>query len=121
MNDSTVETANLAAARVDMNLWSLFWKADIVVQSVIVVLILASIWSWAIIFDKWIRYARVKRKADDFEDRFWSGGSLEALYDEIAAKARHPMEVVFVSAMEEWRRSTANRFSLKLFPNQHKN
>jgi biopolymer transport protein TolQ len=84
--------------------WGLFIQADIIVKAVIIVLVVASLWSWAIIFDKVLRYRRARRLAEEFERDFWSGGSLEQLYDEIAERPSHPMTLLFVSAMEEWRR-----------------
>jgi biopolymer transport protein TolQ len=88
----------------DLTIWSLFMQADIVVKAVIVLLILASVWSWAIIFDKALLLRRLRKRADAFEARFWSGGTLDDLYDRIADKVRDPMSAVFVSAMREWRR-----------------
>ena len=92
----------------DFSLWGLFLQADVIVKAVIVVLLIASLWSWAIIFDKALRYARVRRLALEFEQAFWSGGSLDQLYDDIAGGRSHPMTVLFASAMDEWRRF-ANR------------
>ncbi|MCG8356710.1 MAG: protein TolQ [Kiloniellales bacterium] len=91
----------------DLTIWGLFLQADIVVKVVIVVLILASFWSWAIIFDKALRLRRLKRRADQFEEAFWSGGSLDDLYDRIDKRPPDPMSAIFVSAMREWRRSTS--------------
>jgi biopolymer transport protein TolQ len=70
-------------------------------------LVIASFWSWAIIFEKVLRIRRLKTLADDFEDSFWSGGSLDDLYDELDNGPPDPMSAIFVSAMREWRRSTA--------------
>ncbi|NWH07285.1 MAG: protein TolQ [Alphaproteobacteria bacterium] len=89
----------------DFSFWSLFMRADLVGKSVIVILIVASFWSWAIIFDKWWRYSSLGSKADRFEAVFWSGKSLDDLYQNLGAKPDHPMATVFVAAMREWRRS----------------
>src|SRR6185437_5325504 len=97
--------ANLAAAGSDLSLWGLFLQADIIVKLVIFVLILASIWVWAIVFEKISSLRRANRAADNFEDRFWSGGSLEELYEADGAKPAHPIAAVFGAAMAEWRRS----------------
>jgi len=109
MEGQAVEAVALAGsvASADMSLWGLFAKADMVVKIVMVVLILASFWCWAIIFEKGIRFRRLRQKADEFEDVFWSGGSLEDLYDRIGDRPDHPIELLFASAMREWRRSTA--------------
>ena len=69
-------------------------------------LILASIWTWAIIFEKLVSVGRANRGAKAFEESFWSGGSLEELYDRIGDRPTNPMQAVFVSAMREWRRSS---------------
>jgi len=65
----------------------------------------ASVWVWAVVFEKWTSLRRVNREADGFEDRFWSGGSLDDLYEQEGTKPMHPMAAVFGAAMGEWRRS----------------
>lgn len=97
------------AASTDFSLAGLFMNADIVVKAVIVGLGLASLWSWAIIIDKWLKIGSLSRKADKFEDMFWSGKSLDDLYKNLGHKPAHPMAVVFVSAMRELRRSLERR------------
>ncbi|WP_416899085.1 MAG: protein TolQ [Minwuia sp.] len=108
MNQEVIAEQFANAGSIDLSMWGLFLRADIVVQIVMIALLFASIWCWAIIFEKWIRYRRVSRQADEFERQFWSGGNLETLYDEIGADANHPMSVLFAGAMREWRR-TAER------------
>jgi biopolymer transport protein TolQ len=90
-----------------LTLWSLFLAADWVVKSVMLVLLIASIWCWAIIFDKIFRFRRLQKAANRFEDAFWSGGSLEELYDRVGQQPSDPMTAVFSAAMREWRRSSA--------------
>lgn len=97
------------AASTDFSLMGLFLNADIVVKIVIIGLALASIWSWTIIVEKWLRVGKLSRKADKFEDLFWSGKSLDDLYKTFGQKPGHPMAVVFVSAMRELRRSLERR------------
>ncbi len=101
------QTANAAAtaATSDLSILSLFLQADIVVKIVMLLLLLASVWVWAIIFEKVVLLRRANRQADAFEDRFWSGGSLEELFDSQGAKPAHPVAAVFGAAMGEWRRS----------------
>jgi biopolymer transport protein TolQ len=65
----------------DLSLISLFLRADFVVQLVLMILLAASIWSWAIIVEKFRRMRRLSEEGDRFEEAFWSGGSLEDLYD----------------------------------------
>ena len=90
-----------------LTLWSLFFSAHWVVKVVMVALIVASVWCWAIIFDKVWRMRRLQQSAGRFEDEFWSGGSLEDLYDRIGQRPQDPMTAVFSAAMREWRRSSA--------------
>ncbi len=90
----------------DLSILTLFLQADIVVKLVMIALLLASVWVWAIIFEKVTALRRANRQADGFEDRFWSGGSLDELYDTDGAKPGHPVAAVFGAAMGEWRRSS---------------
>ncbi len=104
--DRSVDAANLAAPGGDLSLITLFLQADIVVKLVMLLLVVASVWVWAIVFEKVTTLRRVNRLATVFEDRFWSGGSLEDLYDQEGARPTHPMAAVFGAAMGEWRRSS---------------
>jgi biopolymer transport protein TolQ len=112
--DRAVDAAALAGSQLatDLSVWSLFLNADLIVKAVILMLILASVWSWAIIFEKFIRLRRLHRHADEFEDQFWSGGSLEDLYDRVGAQPVDPMAAMFSAAMREWRRSVAKGLSV---------
>lgn len=91
----------------DLTVIGLFLQADIIVKVVILILAVASFWTWAIIFDKAIRIRRLTAQARQFEETFWSGGSLEELFDRISNRPPDPMASVFVAAMREWRRSAA--------------
>ncbi len=104
--DRTVDAANLGTPTGDLSLITLFLQADIVVKLVMLLLLLASIWVWAIVFEKITSLRRVNKYAAAFEDRFWSGGSLEDLYDQEGVRPTHPMAAVFGAAMGEWRRSS---------------
>lgn len=90
-----------------LSIWDLFWGATPVVKLVMLVLFAASFWSWAIIFSKVMKLRKLNNAADQFEDAFWAGGSLDDLYDRVQAKAIDPMSVIFCAAMREWRRSLA--------------
>jgi len=103
--DRAVNAVNLGTAGGDLSLWGLFLQADILVKLVIIGLLAASIWVWAVVFEKWSSLRRVNKAADGFEDRFWSGGSLDDLYDQEGAQPTHPLAAVFGAAMGEWRRS----------------
>jgi biopolymer transport protein TolQ len=102
-----IESATLggSAAIADMSLWSMFTRADIIVKAVMLILLLASFWSWAIIFEKVMQLRRITRRTDKFEDSFWSGGSVDDLYDRVGERPADPMSAMFSSAMREWRRS----------------
>ena len=72
----------------DMSLWGLFMQAGLVVKTVMIGLLLASVWVWAIVIEKVLRLRKLRAQAHTFEEAFWSGGSLEDLYDRIADKPR---------------------------------
>jgi biopolymer transport protein TolQ len=91
----------------DLSVISLFLQSDTIVKLVMILLLLASFWTWAIIFDKALRLRRLRNQAKQFEEAFWSGGSLEVLFDRLETKAPDPMSAIFVAAMREWRRSAA--------------
>jgi biopolymer transport protein TolQ len=97
----------MGAAAHDLSVYGLFMQADWIVKAVMIMLLLASVWSWAIIIDKSIRLRRLRSQAKQFEEAFWSGGSLEELFDRIGNRPPDPMSSIFVSAMREWRRSAA--------------
>jgi biopolymer transport protein TolQ len=107
MESSAIEAVSLGGhAALDMSVWNLFLRADFVIKLVMIILIAASFWSWAIIFEKFRRIRRITADAAEFEDTFWAGGSLEQLYERIGGRPSDPMENLFASAMREWRRST---------------
>ena len=99
------------AIATDFSGWALFMRADIIIKLVMILLFVASIWSWTIIIDKWLRVRRLEREARRFEESFWSGGSLDELYESFGAEPRDPMSAVFAAAMTEWRRSTERGLS----------
>ena len=72
------QVAQLAAA--DFSLWALFIRADIVVKMVMIGLIVASVMSWSIIIEKVMTYRRVRQQAEEFEELFWSGETLQNIY-----------------------------------------
>ncbi len=109
METTIVEAAALggSVADLDFSILALFLRADVVVKGVIILLFFASIWCWAIIFEKVLGLRRLNARASEFESAFWSGASLDELYDRIGARPGDPMSAVFVTAMQEWRRSLA--------------
>ena len=112
MEQTAVASAALAGSMGhDLSVGGLFLQADLVVKIVMILLILASFWCWAIIFDKIRRFRRLWAQAEEFEEAFWSGGSLEDLYDRIGDRPNNPMASIFTAAMREWRRSAAKGLS----------
>lgn len=108
MESTAVQSTALAGSvSGDLSIWGLFLQADFIVQVVMIALILASFWCWAIIFEKIMRMRRLRRQASQFEESFWSGGSLDDLFDRIGSRPIDPMSAIFSSAMREWRRSTS--------------
>ncbi len=89
----------------DLSIFTLFWQAHWIVKTVMIGLLVCSVWVWAIAIDKVILYARAKRAMDGFEQTFWSGQSLEELYRMVSARPNHSMAALFVAAMREWKRS----------------
>jgi biopolymer transport protein TolQ len=106
MEENAVTALRLAGDEaVGLGLWSLIAQADPVVKGVLLLLVLASVWSWTVIFDKAFRLTRARRKAHAFERAFWSGAPLDDLYRRLGRNADHPMAMLFAAAMEEWRDS----------------
>jgi biopolymer transport protein TolQ len=108
MNPTTggeVAAVGLGTTLHDMTPWGMFLQADFLVKLVMIGLIVASFWSWAIIFEKVRRFRRLKAQADAFEEQFWSGNSLDELYDRVGQRPEHPMALLFSAAMREWRRA----------------
>lgn len=100
-----MDAVGAAAPHADLSIWALFWQADLVVKSVMLGLLAASIWSWAIIVDKWMLFGRMRREMNRFERVFWSGQSLDELYQQMSEKPAFGLGAVFVAAMKEWKRS----------------
>jgi len=89
----------------DLSIFTLFWQAHWIVKTVMIGLMVCSVWVWAIAVDKFILYSRTSRAMDGFEQSFWSGQSLEELYRMVSARPNHSMAALFVAAMREWKRS----------------
>tara|TARA_Y200000002_G_scaffold37734_1_gene27650 strand:- start:411 stop:1085 length:675 start_codon:yes stop_codon:yes gene_type:complete len=84
----------------DFSLLSLFLRADIVVKSVIIILILCSIYSWAVIIEKFRLFKKINKSSEEFEEKFWNSKSAENFYNSLPTKLEDPMALVFQSAME---------------------
>ncbi|MGY6549009.1 MAG: protein TolQ [Roseinatronobacter sp.] len=101
-----MDPITLASAQdVDFSLVGLFARASLIVQLVMIGLIIASFWSWAIIIQKHLRYRRARADAEAFEAAFWSGEPLDELYDQIGPAPDTSPQRVFAAGMTEWRRS----------------
>ena len=105
MNPADVAQAALPLTSSDLSIFTLFWQAHWIVKIVMVGLLVASIWVWAIVVEKTILYARTRKAMDGFENAFWSGQSLEELYRSLSANPTYSMGALFVAAMREWKRS----------------
>lgn len=90
---------------IDFSMWALFARATIIVKIVMILLVLASVWCWAIIVDKVIQYRRARAEAARFDGAFWSGEPLDGLYAQLGPDPRGATARIFASGMSEWERS----------------
>ena len=97
--DIASQTVGLVA-NTDFSLMSLFLRADIIVKSVILILIACSIYSWAVIIEKFRLFKKINLSSEEFEEKFWNSKSAETFYNSLPAKIDDPMAVVFQDAME---------------------
>ena len=101
-----MQTALIAAAiGGNITVWGMFAQATLTVKLVMVVLVLASFWCWSIIVQKIMQYRAARREAGRFDQAFWSGEPLDALFDQIGAEPSGAAEKIFAAGMTEWRRS----------------
>ena len=89
----------------DFSIMALFWRASLVVQAVMVILLLASFQAWAIIIQKHFVYALARKRASRFDELFWSGEPLDELYRRLGPKPKIASERIFAAGMLEWHRS----------------
>ena len=104
MNEALTLTDSL-----DVSIWGLVLQADIVVRLVMFILLLLSIISWSLIFEKYTRLRRLNRKAESFENEFWSGMNIEKIHKNIGNNSSHPMEAIFLSGMKELNNSPLSK------------
>jgi biopolymer transport protein TolQ len=101
-----MDTTTLAAAQqIDFSLLALFARASFIVKLVMLMLSVASVWSWAIIIQKFISYRKARQDASMFDRAFWSGEPLDELFEKIGTQPQGASESIFASGMTEWRRS----------------
>ena len=88
------------ASNTDFSLLSLFIRADIIVKSVIIILIVCSIYSWAVIIEKFRLFKKINESTEEFEKKFWNSKSAESFYNSLPANIEDPMALVFKDAMQ---------------------
>ena len=99
----------------DFSLFSLFFRADIIVKSVMVILILCSIYSWAVIIEKFRLFKKITKSSEEFEEKFWNSKSAETFYNSLPANVDDPMAIVFQDAMESLlKKKSKNNLSEKM-------
>ena len=103
--ETIVTSGDVSSAVVDFSLLSLFLKADLVVKSVIIILIAASIYSWAVIVEKLVKMKKLKQLENEFDEIFWSGNSFEDLFETFNYNQNDPKSKIFCSAISEWKKS----------------
>jgi biopolymer transport protein TolQ len=109
MEQTMMDAAQLGGALAkhhDLSVIALFMQADWVVKLVMIALFGASVWCWGIIFEKSVRLRRLNTTAADFEEAFWSGGSLDQLFERIGRDPADPMSATFAAGMREWRHAS---------------
>ena len=97
--DITSQAVGLAS-NTDFSIISLFLRADIIVKSVIIILIASSIYSWAIIFDKYRMFKKINQKSEEFEEKFWKSKSAESFYNNLPSDLDNPLAQLFKDSMQ---------------------
>jgi len=97
--DITSQAVGLAS-NTDFSLWSLFMRADFIVKSVILMLIGCSIYSWAIIIEKFRLFKKINLESEKFEEKFWKSKSAETFYNSLPANLENPMALLFKDSMQ---------------------
>lgn len=109
----TVDAVSLAGSAHELSMFGLFWEADIIVKAVMLALLLASIWAWTIIISKRSTLKKLNKKANVFEDSFWSGEPLDKIYQRVKNSKHDPMLSTFSAGMEEWQAGVAGGLPIK--------
>jgi biopolymer transport protein TolQ len=97
--DITSQAVGLAS-NIDFSLWSLFIRADFIVKSVILMLIFCSIYSWAIIIEKFRLFKKINLESEEFEEKFWKSKSAETFYNTLPVNLENPMALLFKDSMQ---------------------
>ena len=114
METDIVSQAVGLGGNTDFSLWKLFLRADFVVKSVIIILIISSIWSWALIFDKYKLFKKINKSAEDFENKFWKAKSAESFNNTLPSKSIDPIILIFRDAMNELIKTKSKSSSVQL-------
>ena len=97
--DITSQAVGLAS-NTDFSITGLFLRADFIVKSVIIILIASSVYSWAIIFNKFMMFRKINKDSQEFEDRFWKSKSAETFYNSLPSTMDNPMAQLFKDSMQ---------------------
>ena len=97
--DITSQAVGLAS-NTDFSLWSLFIRADFIVKAVIIMLIACSIYSWAIIIEKFKLFKKINKESEEFEEKFWKSKSAETFYNSLPSNVDNPMALLFKDSMQ---------------------
>lgn len=108
MNETAITALELAPSAGGIGILALVGAADPVVKAVMLILVVASIWSWMVIFERGLRLRRLHGLAGKFEQEFWSGADLRQLFDQ-ATGQQHPMASMYAAAFEEWQSASPPR------------
>ena len=103
--EEVITSNSIVSEAIDFSLFSLFLRADMIVKSVIIILIISLIYSWTIIVEKIVKMKRLKQLDKEFDEIFWSGNSFDDLYDTFNYNKSDPKSKIFCSAFEEWKKS----------------
>ncbi len=104
MNESVAVVNNI-----DISIWGLILQADLVVRIVMLLLLILSIFCWAIIFEKVSKIKNLNKLASKFENNFWSGVKIEKIKEDIGYSPTHPYEAIFLAGIKEWELATKNK------------
>ena len=107
--ESIITSSEISSVVTDFSLLSLFLRADLVVKTVIIVLIVSSVWSWTIIASKIVALKKILKLENEFDEIFWLGNSFDDLYETFNHNQNDPKSKIFCSAMDEWKKSKKKR------------
>ena len=106
--DISTQAVGLASSA-DFSLFNLFVRADAIVKSVIILLIACSIYSWAVIIEKFKLFKKINLSTEEFETKFWNSKSAETFYNNLPANVEDPMALIFKDAMQNLLKEDLNR------------